>query len=192
MMSFIDVGIIVLVLLSSIIGIFRGFVREVLSLVAWAAAFYIALKFHGKLSIHLDMISPETLRDGVAFLAVFFLVLIAFSLFNYVIAKLVDGTGLSGTDRTLGVVFGVARGGAIVLTLVVLAGLTPLPESKVWSSSFLIPHFQQAGQVLKGYLPENFAQYLDVSVITGSKANAAEPVAQEEIIQSEAIIVEGK
>ncbi len=192
MMSFIDIGIIVLVLLSSIIGIFRGFVREVLSLVAWIAAFYIAFKFHGELSPHLSFISPESFRDGAAFLGVFFIVLIAFSLFNYVIAKLVDSTGLSGTDRTLGVLFGVARGAAIILVLVVLAGLTPLPDSKTWTSSILIPHFQQAGQVLKGYLPEDFARYLDVPVITGSKAEPTVPAVKEETVESENVIVEGE
>ena len=174
-MGMIDIGIIALVFLSSVIGIFRGLVREVLSLVAWVAAFYIAFRFHGELASYLSSIEPESLRNGAAFLGVFFIVLIGFSLFNYVVAKLVDSTGLSGTDRTLGVIFGVARGAAIVLVLVVLAGLTPIPDSNPWKKSTLIPHFQQAGQWLKGYLPADFAKYLDVPVITGEISPADQP-----------------
>ncbi len=174
-MGMIDIGIIVLIFLSAVIGIFRGLVREVLSLVAWAAAFYIAFRFHGELATYLSSIQPESLRNGAAFLGVFFIVLIGFSLFNYVVAKLVDSTGLSGTDRLLGVIFGVVRGAAIVLVLVVLSGLTPLPDSKSWHKSTLIPHFQQAGQWVKGYLPEDFAKYLDVPVITGSSSKEKLP-----------------
>ena len=174
-MGMIDIGIIALVFLSSVIGIFRGFVREVLSLVAWVAAFYIAFRFHGQLAQHLSSLEPESLRNGAAFLGVFFIVLVGFSLFNYVVAKLVDSTGLSGTDRLLGVIFGVARGVAIVLVLVVLAGLTPLPDSKPWQKSSLIPHLQKAGQWVKGYLPEDFARYLDVPVITGNSSTSDQP-----------------
>ncbi len=179
-MGMIDIGIVVLVFLSALIGIFRGLVREVLSLVAWVAAFYIAFRFHGELAVHLSSIQPESLRNGAAFLGVFFIVLIGFSLFNYVVAKLVDSTGLSGTDRLLGVIFGVVRGAVIVLALVVLAGLTPFPDSKPWHKSMLIPHFQEAGQWLKGYLPEDFAKYLDVPVITGNSSTTDQPVGEAE------------
>jgi len=184
-MSIIDIGIIFLVLLSSVIGIFRGFVREILSLVAWVAAFFIAFKFHAQLAVHLTSIEPESLRNGAAFLGVFFIVLIGFSLFNYVVAKLVDSTGLSGTDRLLGVIFGVARGAAIILVLVVLAGLTPLPDSKQWQKSTLIPNFQKAGQWVKGYLPEDFAKYLDVPVITGETSSADQTMGKE--VQAESV-----
>ncbi len=172
-MGIIDIAIFGLVFLSALIGIFRGFVREVLSLVAWVAAFYIAFRFHGDIAGQLTMIEMESLRKGAAFLAIFFVVLIIFSLFNYVVAKLVDSTGLSGTDRFLGVIFGVARGAAIVLVLIILAGLTPLPESKPWQKSKLIPYFQEAGEWVKGYLPEDIAKHLDFS--TAGQTGEAEP-----------------
>ena len=174
-MGMIDIGIIALVFLSSVIGIFRGFVREVLSLVALVAAFYIAWTFQGELLTHLSFIEPELLRKVAAFLGIFFIVLVGFSLINYVIAKLMDSTGLSGTDRLLGVIFGVIRGAAIVMILIVLSGLTPIPDSNPWKKSTLIPHFQQAGQWLKGYLPADFAKYLDVPVITGEISPADQP-----------------
>lgn len=161
-MGMIDIAIAGLIFLSAIIGIFRGFIREVLSLVAWIAAFYIAFKFHGDLASKLTAIEIESIRNGAAFLGIFFIVLLVFSLFNYVVAKLVDSTGLSGTDRFLGVIFGIVRGAAIVLVLIVLASLTPFPESKAWQKSMLIPHFVDTGQWLKVYLPEEFAKYLDL------------------------------
>ena len=191
-MGSIDIAIIVLILLSAVISIFRGFVREVLSLVAWVAAFYISLRFSGRFT---DFLKPyieiETIRMGAAFLGIFFIVLIAFSIFNFVINKLVEGTGLSGTDRFLGVIFGIARGGAIVMALVIiLAQLTPLPDSDSWKNSFLIPHFQKAGQWVKGSLPEEYTKYLDVPSSQNSPPEVNEALSTEpesqliEIIES--------
>lgn len=177
-MGIVDIAIIVLVFLSALIGIFRGFVREVLSLISWIAAFYIAFRFHGDFASFLTSIEPESLRNGVAFLGVFFVVLIAFSLFNYVISRLMNSAGLSGPDRVLGVLFGVLRGGVIVLILADLAGLTPMGDSRPFQKSVLLPYFHSAGEVIKGYLPEDFMKNLNVKVstITSESSNVSETI----------------
>lgn len=159
-MNWIDIAFVGLIALSAVISIFRGFIREVLSLVAWVAAFYIALRFSAPMA---EMLAPyiemEPLRKGIAFLGTFFLVLILFSLINYVIAKLIEGTGLSGTDRFLGVIFGIARGAAIVVVLVMLGQQTPVAEQKMWKKSTLVPHFISAADWVMDYLPAEFSQY---------------------------------
>jgi membrane protein required for colicin V production len=163
-MHWIDIAIILLILLSSVISIFRGIIKEVLSLVAWVAAFYLALRFSGIVAGYLEpYISIEPVRLGVAFLGIFFLTLILFSLFNFVIARLVDGTGLSGTDRFLGVIFGLIRGVAIVTILVVFAQLTPVPQGKLWQRSLLIPYFQKTAVWVKQYIPENLSERFSYS-----------------------------
>jgi len=79
----------------------------------------------------------------VSFAALFVITLLLSSLINYVVSQLVKKTGLSGTDRMIGVVFGVARGAAVVGILVLLAGLTTLPQDDWWQDSQLVGHFQQ-------------------------------------------------
>ena len=98
---------------------------------------------------------------GAAFLGIFFIVLILFSLLNYVIARLVDSTGLSGTDRFLGVIFGLARGVAIIIIMVMLAELTPVSEHRSWQKSVLVPQFKQAVVWVKEYLPEDIARHFN-------------------------------
>lgn len=187
-MVWIDIAIIGLILLSAVISIFRGFVREVLSLVAWVAAFYVALRFSGKAAEYLTpYIGIESLRMGTAFLGIFFIVLILFSLLNYVIARLVDSTGLSGTDRFLGVIFGLARGAAIIIIMVMLAELTPVAANKSWQKSVLIPQFKQAVGWVKGYLPADIAKHFDFeqSAPSGSTMQPSESVTEPPIIMAE-------
>lgn len=161
-MNLIDMAIVGLIALSAVISIFRGFIREVLSLVAWVAAFYVAFRFYpmgvDALSPHID---SELVRLFVAFLGIFISVLIVFSLLNYVIAKLVDGTGLSGTDRFLGVLFGIVRGAAIAIVLIIIVELTPFTEQKIWKSSSLVPQLKTAAEWVKGYLPDDITQHLN-------------------------------
>jgi membrane protein required for colicin V production len=71
---------------------------------------------------------------------------------------LVDYTGLTGTDRLLGAVFGLARGSAVIVVLVLAAGLTPLPNDPWWQQSLLMGHFQEGALWLRGFLPPELAQ----------------------------------
>lgn len=185
MMSYIDVAIIAIVLLSSIIGIVRGFVREVLSLVSWVAAFYIAGYFHKDLLPHLSFISPEVFRVIAAFLLVFLIVIICFSLFNFLIARFIDKTGITGTDRTLGFVFGAARGSAIIMVLVSIFGLTSASGTNAWMSSFLIPHVNQLTQKLEKHLPDQISNFLQSPALDASDLDTTEPSEQENVFQSE-------
>jgi membrane protein required for colicin V production len=163
-MNWADITIICIIVLSAVLSLFRGFVREVLSLVAWVVAFWAAMAFWGQFAAMLaPYIAIEFARMVLAFLGVLIGVLLVFGIINFIVGKLLASTGLSGPDRLLGALFGVLRGAAIVTVLVVLAGLTPLPGDPSWSQSSMLVGFQSAAQLAIGRLPPEFAKHFSYS-----------------------------
>jgi membrane protein required for colicin V production len=157
-MNWVDYVIIGIISLSALISLMRGFVREALSLVVWVAAFWIAWSFFRELALQLDVISVPSVRLGVSFAILFVTSLLLGALVNFLVGQLVEKTGLSGTDRLIGVVFGAARGALLVAVLVLLAGLTPFPNDPWWQESQLIPFFQELAVWLKSLLPADIGQ----------------------------------
>ncbi|MBO1520627.1 CvpA family protein [Oceanisphaera pacifica] len=140
-MVWIDYVILGIIALSAIISLVRGFVKEAMSLVTWFAAFFVASQFYADLSTLLD-ISDPLIRDGAAIAILFVLTLILGALVNYIIGELVVKTGLSGTDRVLGVCFGAVRGVLIVAALIFFIDtMTGFSQSLWWQQSRLIPEF---------------------------------------------------
>lgn len=162
MLNWADYSIIAVVGLSVGISFIRGFVREALSLIIWVAAFWIAFTFYDTLALLLThLIHTDTLRTVISFLTLLISTLILGALINYLIGQLVDKTGLSGTDRLLGVLFGCARGVLLVTVFLLLTRLTPMPqEAAWWKDSVLIPYFHPIEIWLHGLLPESVTQHL--------------------------------
>jgi len=132
-----------IIVLSALFSLMRGFVREALSLIGWVAAFWLALRYANPLAeLFLSSITIPSLRIIVAFTILFVLTLMLAALINHLAGHLVKRTGLTGTDRMIGIVFGVARGGVVVSMLVLLAGLTTLPQDPWWGQSIMIGHFE--------------------------------------------------
>ncbi len=157
-MIWVDYVIIGIIVLSALISLVRGFVREALSLVTWVLAFWVAWTFFRELAVVLEpWIATHSVRLGIAFAGLVTATLIVGGIINYLIGQLVEKTGLSGTDRLIGVVFGGARGVVLVAILVLLAGLTPMPEDSWWKQSVLIPYFQDIAIWLKQFLPPDIA-----------------------------------
>ncbi|MBT3505145.1 MAG: CvpA family protein [Piscirickettsiaceae bacterium] len=162
-MLWIDYVIIGIIALSAIISVVRGFVKEVLSLAAWVLAFWVALTFSPQFSVLLsDYISTPSVSLFAAFAALFIVTLILSALVNHLIAAIVEKTGLSGTDRMLGVLFGILRGVAIVTLLVLLAAATPMPNDDWWQNAVLIEHFEKLAIWARQFLPVGLAQYVNL------------------------------
>jgi membrane protein required for colicin V production len=142
-MNWVDWAIVGIFGLSVTISLIRGFVREAMSLVVWAAAVIVAMSFYQRLAPWLvDLIASPSLRLLTSWLTLFVIVLILGGLTSYLLAKLIKSTGLSGTDRFLGVFFGIARAVVLVLVvLIVLPEILPVDEDNWWRESMLIPEF---------------------------------------------------
>ncbi|GAM54774.1 bacteriocin production protein [Vibrio ishigakensis] len=143
-MNWVDFTILGVIGLSALISLVRGFVKEALSLVIWFGAFFIASQYYAKLAVYFTNIQDDMVRNGAAVGALFIATLVVGAVVNYVIAQLVQKTGLSGTDRVLGVVFGSLRGVLVVAAvLFFMDAFTSLPSSDWWRQSQLIPEFSR-------------------------------------------------
>ena len=143
-MAHIDWIILSVITLSGLISLVRGFVKEAMSLVIWIVAFAVAMQFKELAAgLLINMIEQPSIRQLVAWGGLFVATLLLGSVVNFLLSKLVSSTGLSGTDRMLGLVFGVFRGLLIVLALViVLPGALPVDQDAWWQTSKLLPIFQ--------------------------------------------------
>lgn len=152
-----DLAIIIVLALSSLLSLIRGFVREAISLVIWVVAGVVAFMFTPYLEPWLvPYITVAPLRLAIAFLMLFIATIILGSLLSFVLGFVMSKAGLSGTDRMIGLVFGFARGVLIVCLLIWLGQFTPFTKEKVWLESQLIAYFQPVIELLKAYLPEAF------------------------------------
>ncbi|MCX8600310.1 MULTISPECIES: CvpA family protein [unclassified Gilliamella] len=141
-MNWVDFTIIGVIVFSALISIVRGFVREALSLISWVLAFFIASRFYVYITGYLTFFESDIIRIAVAIAILFVATLIVCGIVSYIIAQLVQKTGLSGTDRVLGICFGVLRGILVVAAVLFFVDtFTPLSQSPYWTQSQLIPHF---------------------------------------------------
>ena len=139
-MNWVDFAILGIISVSTVISLFRGFVREFLSLTAWLQAFWAALQCLEPVSALLsDAISSVQVRKALAFIGVFVMTLFGCGLINQLVGRLEGKTGLSGMDRLLGGLFGLFRGLAVVIVVVQVARLTPLPDMAWWQQSQIAP-----------------------------------------------------
>ncbi len=138
-----DWTIVVIITLSCLLSIKRGFVKEAFSLAVMVLAFFIAVAFHERLAVLLqNTIEGVSLRYLLSFAALFAATLVVGSMVKHLLGELVKMTGLSGTDRLFGMVFGLLRGGIVVMALLImLPMLVPVNEDSWWQQSLFIPHF---------------------------------------------------
>ena len=168
--TWIDIIIIAIFLLSTIIAFFRGFVREAISLATWVAAIVLALTQADQVAALL----PESMDSGsfpfrgkdygsdvrvaVGFILIFVGVLILGGLINFVFGQIMKAQNLKGIDRMLGTLFGLIRASVIVVVLIMMAvAFTTLQESAAWQNSLLISPFEYAAKWVVGKLPEEYA-----------------------------------
>lgn len=148
-----DIALVIAIVLSALMGLMRGLIKEVLSLITWVVAFLLALGVgpsfsewfpltegaSGGTGVAGSLVRSDTVSLVIGFVAVFVLTLIAGSLLQWAIARLIQSTGLTGTDRLLGFLFGAGRG--LVICIVVLIAIRPFAaETEWWRTSQLREH----------------------------------------------------
>ena len=157
-MTWLDFLVLTIVFASVLWGIYRGLVREAVSVAAWVLAFLGANLFAGPLGETLPEALPTPeIRVLAAFVLLFIAILAICTLLGRMLAKLVRVAGLGELDRSLGGVFGLARALLIVLAIALIAGLTALPRQPAWRNSVSGALLAQAVLAFKPWLPRTFA-----------------------------------
>ncbi len=167
-LNWIDYTILAIILLSLLIGVVRGFISEIISLVTWVAAFYLAFRYSKILAEHLTFIHSASGSYAAAFAIIFILTLIVGISLNACVRHLWLRTGVPGVDRFLGLLLGIVRGIFIVAFIILFIRSSPLKdESKVKEAQF-IPLFNPIVSWLQSILPE---KVVNVSEWSKTKTN---------------------
>lgn len=140
-MIWIDYVLVVILLVSAAVGLFRGLVREALSLLTWVLAIWCAWKFAALIAPGFgNVVGDGAVRLWAARIAVLVTVLVLGWLGTWLISRLLDSTGLTGTDRLLGGLFGMARGAILAALVVIGMQSAGLDKTSWWGESKLIPY----------------------------------------------------
>lgn len=174
-MTIFDYLVLLVIACSVIIGTLRGFVREVLSLASWVVALVVGNAYGEALAEMLpDVIPGESMRLIVAFVVLFIGTRLLMALVSRTLAELIKATGLTLVDRSLGSLFGVARGVVIVLVVVLLCGTTAIPQQAFWTQARLSPWAEQTAMQVMPFLPGKFAEHVHFGAEPAG-SGAAEP-----------------
>ena len=156
---------------SAVVSLFRGFVAEVLSLVLWIGSFWLASRLApGVAALLVDVVASPVAQLAFAYVMLLLLFGACTGLLVWLVRRFVLATGLGPTDRTLGLVFGAARGVVIVVALVVLGRMTAMPQDPAWQASTLVPHFDRLAQHALSVLPEGLRARLDPAAAAATLA----------------------
>ena len=153
-MNWIDASILIIIMLSSIFGLWRGLVREIFSLVTWIFALLVARRYSDVLANFLfSSFDNQTISYVVAFALIFIIVMMLGTLLNFLLSKLLMFTGLKFIDRLLGGVFGIARG-VIISFIGLFASSFFFSQAQVWQQSKLIPYGQNMIEISRVFIQD--------------------------------------
>jgi membrane protein required for colicin V production len=161
-MNWADYVILAVFAVSVLIGLLRGFTREVLGVLGWVLAFWVAFTFtHAAAEWLTPHIETPSVRRAAAFGGLFLVVLLLSSLLTFLVGRLVRQGALAATDSTLGAGFGLLRGVVITAALIWAAGSTSARQDPWWQQSALIPRMEWMADMLKAVVPERWLQSLE-------------------------------
>lgn len=169
-MTILDYGILGLLAVSALLGMFRGIVREVLSLVGWIVAFLAAKWLAPDMESLLPSNISATLRTPVAYGLVFLLSLIVMGLVTMLVATVIRTVGLGFADRILGIFFGLGRGLLVIILMVLAAGMTAIPREAFWQQALLTRPLQLIAERVVPWLPEAVSRHIRFGQQTDTKA----------------------
>ena len=160
-MSVVDIVIVVILLISLLVGLFRGFIREALSLFSWIASLWIAYTYATLGAQYLEpYIDQPPLRIVAAFAGIFIVALLLISIVSYLLYRLLSIAGISGVDRSLGTLFGLARGIIVVAILLLGATFMDFTSQPWWQGSLLVEYFNPIADIIRSLLPEDIADFV--------------------------------
>ncbi len=155
-----DYIVFVIVILSVLLGWWRGLVYEILSLLSWVTAYFVAKSWVAEFTPYMpEVLESDTLKSTAAFLAVFIATLILCGVAAWALNKLIKSFGLDWrTDGVMGAFFGFVRGWILVLVIILFAGLTKLPQTPFWRDALLSKPLQNAALLAKDLLPDDIGK----------------------------------
>lgn len=156
-MTWVDYTIFMILGLSMLVGVLRGLVRELISILGWIAAFLLATFYSKPVSGLFAERLGEVAATMAAFIGILLLVWILAGVVGFLFSKLVRAAGLAWPDRLLGAFFGLARGAIVVIMGTIIAGLTPLPRSPAWQEALLTRTAEAAALSVMPLLPSAIA-----------------------------------
>ncbi|MEC5216330.1 membrane protein required for colicin V production [Actimicrobium sp. GrIS 1.19] len=160
-MTLFDYLVLLILICSIIISMMRGLVNEILSLLGWIVALVVANLYGEPLSQWLpDLIPGSVTRLIVAFIALFIGVRLLMALVMKAVDSVIKAGGLTVADRGLGGLFGLARGLVIILAVVLVCGMTSIPQQPFWTNAVLSPLAETAARSAKPFLPGDFARHV--------------------------------
>ncbi|MBK1645378.1 colicin V production CvpA [Thiocapsa imhoffii] len=153
-MNWLDFVIIGVVILSALVGLARGLIREVVSVGVWIAAIVVAWLFHAQVAeLLVPYLSQGSVRLAIAFIVLILATLVLGAILGAMLSVVIEKTGLSGLDRLLGLGFGAARGVIIVAMAVFLMNYTPITQDAWWQESQLVSQFEHVAAWLIELVP---------------------------------------
>jgi len=159
LLQWVDIAIIGVIGLSLLTGLFRGFVKELVALCVWILAIWLGYHYSESLDPWLQSyIQDKSARTAIAFMIILFATLLAGGIVNATLSFILKRAGLSGTDRTLGMVFGFVRGVFIVALLMVAVKMTSLPYEEFAHESKFYARFDPLVAMLYGHVPDFIKQ----------------------------------
>lgn len=174
-MNWADYVILAVFAVSVLIGLLRGFTREVLGVIGWGLAFWVAFTFtHAVAEWLTPHIATPSVRRAAAFAGLFIGVLLLTSLLTYFVGRLVRDGAMAAADRTLGAGFGVLRGLIVVAALIWTVGTTAARQDPWWQQSALIPRLEWTADTLKAVVPASWIRVLE-SPTSSDTPPAAKP-----------------
>ena len=160
-MAWVDIALLSVLALSIVVGLMRGLVFEVLSLLGWVVAYFAAQWFAQDLAPHLPIGAPGSgINYGAALVVIFIAVLIVWGLSARLVSMLIKASPISFGDRLLGAGFGFMRGMVLLLVVATVVALTPLAKSPGWKDSQGAVWLNGMLNGLKPVLPPKVVQYL--------------------------------
>ena len=163
-MNWLDVVIGVVVGLFVLVGVLRGFIAEILSFLTWIVSFFVAWFFSGDFTgWFVGHVQDANLRSVLVFFVLFFVTFIAMAVVGHFVRAVWLKTGSKVADKVLGGLVGFLKGGAVIIVMVMLAGLTPFPTYGTWHTSVLVGYFQGVALYIAHWLPADVAHNLRYS-----------------------------